>query len=1306
MVFRFVIVWCLVWLSAVVRSAVAGGSALDCVDPLIGTEGAGSEYGGMMPYVCEPFGSFQLVPMTRLNRVGQLSFNNADDTLLGFILTRQPAIWMGDWGEVRIPIGPAKIESAKYTPYYGRVTAGGRTFEYTATAHAAWLRGDLHDVRLADGYNASRDDADLGYPLPNFKGWRCVRADQDGLRVGVSLISLEQARANLAREIGLRSFDEVVSATKAKWEAYFARVEIDAPDDVRTIFYTGLFHTLLYPRQMDEDGRYYSAMDDRVHEGTRYNCYSLWDTYRAEHPWLTLVAPERVDGMMRSLLDMYREGGWLPKWPNPSYTGIMTGAPAEIVLQEAMVKGFMGFDHALAREAIRKNATVPQVGDTAHRWEDRGRFGRTPETRAGLTSYLKRGYVACDETSASVSRTLDFALADRNRNYTNLWNAAVRGFRPRRSDGVFRDDRWGPYTECSPATALWCVPHDPQGLMTLLGGRDAYEAELDRFFDEDFFKADHYGTSLHGNEPNHHIPYMYNACGAWAKTQRTVRRILTSCYSTSRKGFEGNEDCGQMSAWYLFSALGFYPLDPASGEYELGSPLVRGATLRFDAPYAPATLRIVVKDYAPDRWRVRRVTLNGRELTTWRVRHADLVKGGELVFEMDARLGMATNVCQILSSTLRHGRDELRACVTGMVVATLYGDRFLLDDGTGTLHVKVLGSPCPPCGSSVSVAGAAYVDAFLQTQFVTTNVACLGTAEPPPPQEVTVAELAAGKGNRRPVRTEGRVVEARRDSLSDSWSYLALSDGAETVYVTVPDGNGEVFDPKCVLDATVRVTGVAMADHAGPRRHLGPHVELKGASGLEVLTPAPADPFAAPPIDGDLRYSPAAVQRLGHRTQRGFVLATWGGRHILFASGANPNVHRVDLLPGQPLPAHGERILVAGKVETDLLHLNFSHARWRHLSDDAMPDAFWTLTLRDMFPGARMSEHLIFGHGAPVVLRGTVVLEPNDDGRAVLSCEGVRVTYDISSVPELADRLPLGAVVIVKGRGLMEIEDWHPDAPLPEIGGFSVIACTSGDVEVVSRPSWWTPARLGVAVAALLALVGALILWIRLLQRLVEQRGRRIAEGEVARAAADLRADERTRLAVELHDALSQTLTGVACQLDAVERFRTEDPARMHGCIELARRTVHSCRNELKNCLWDLRNRTLEEADTQEAIRRTLKPHKGGAELTVDCDIPRGRLTDTTFHELLCILRELVVNAVRHGHAAHIAVKGRVTDALRLSVTDDGVGFDPASRPGAAEGHFGLLGVSERVWRLGGTLRIVSAPGQGATFEITICRKP
>ena len=314
----------------------------------------------------------------------------------------------------------------------------------------------------------------------------------------------------------------------------------------------------------------------------------------------------------------------------------MVGAPAEIVLQEARTKGFKGFDWAAAQEAIRKNATVPQEHDAERRWEDRGIFGRAPETRAGLTSYLNRGYVACDETSESVSRTQDFSLADRNRNYSNLWCAAEGMFLPRRADGTFvsRKDLKPPYRdycEQQPETGVWAVPHDPEGLAELMGGKREAIRRLDEFFDTIFFRPDGRGNgSIHGNETSHHCAYLYNRFGAPEKTQQRVRQILTKCYSTNRKGFDGNEDCGQMSAWYILSALGFYPLDPVSGEYEIGSPLVKSATLKIGT----SILCIVVKGYSPDCWRVKRITFNGCELANWRVRHFDIVKGGELVFEL------------------------------------------------------------------------------------------------------------------------------------------------------------------------------------------------------------------------------------------------------------------------------------------------------------------------------------------------------------------------------------------------------------------------------------------------------------------------------------------------------------------------------------------------------------------------------------------------------------------------------------------------------------------------------------------------
>ena len=637
-------------------------AALAFVDPMVGTEGKGSEYGGMMPMTGVPFGSMHLVPVTRTNAVGRTSFNALDRELLGFILTRQPAIWMGEFGPVRIWLDrPLPIESVDAHPWQTTVKAGGRTYELAATSHGALIRSDdpALGAKLADeGATSERTVRVSTLPIPNFACCWSKRREGDMLAVGVSLIGAENARRYMP-QCGAESFAKIVDESKAAWGAFFDRVTIDADDRVKRIFYTGLYHALLYPRDLSEDGRYYSAVDDKIHEGPGYSCFSLWDTYRSEHPLLTLIAPERAGAMCQSLVDMYKWGGWLPIWPNPGYTGVMIGDPAAVVLSEAYVKGIGGFDADEAFAACLKNADVPQPDDESRTWLDTGKDEKgCPETRGGLTWYLSHGYVAHDRTIESVSRTLDYSLADasiakfaaalgredearrfaaRAKNYTNLWCAADKCFLPKRTDGKWVDPKglvWKDhaYTETNERSARWCVPHDVDGLVALMGGPDVFERELDKFFETDFYKTDTVGnSSVHGNETCHHVAYLYNRIGRYDKTCRRVHDILTRCYSDSRRGFDGNEDCGAMSSWYILSALGIYPLDPASGEYELGSPLVDRARIAV----AGGTLVVTVRRSRPSAWRTVRASFNGRELANRRVAHADLAAGGELVFELD-----------------------------------------------------------------------------------------------------------------------------------------------------------------------------------------------------------------------------------------------------------------------------------------------------------------------------------------------------------------------------------------------------------------------------------------------------------------------------------------------------------------------------------------------------------------------------------------------------------------------------------------------------------------------------------------------
>src|ERR1700688_1212884 len=405
------------------------------------------------------------------------------------------------------------------------------------------------------GYNPDRMDSNLGpLKLPNFKGYFVVRFKQPfaartvyegvlmwpgkdevkginvgalvtfdttqsgvvDVQVGTSFISIEQAQANLDAEIPAWNFDSLRAALKAIWNQKLGIASIDgASDDERHIFYSGLYHALLYPKLFSEHGRYYSAYDDTVHDGSSYTAYSIWDTFRAENSLLTLFAPERIDGMVQALLQDYVEGGWMPKWPNPSYTNIMIGTHADSLVAEAIGKGFKGFDYQLAYEAVYKDAMTPPEGDTTRRWYDRE--PHTPyEARGGLTYFKSLGYIPADKTAESASRTLedsydDWCVAEvakalgktkeyqfflnRSHNYEHLFNKTTGFMQARNSDGSWAkpDDGW---TEGNTWVYTWAVMHDIPGLIQLMGGKDNYNARLDEHFSG--------GHNVHSNEPSHH----------------------------------------------------------------------------------------------------------------------------------------------------------------------------------------------------------------------------------------------------------------------------------------------------------------------------------------------------------------------------------------------------------------------------------------------------------------------------------------------------------------------------------------------------------------------------------------------------------------------------------------------------------------------------------------------------------------------------------------------------------------------------------------------------------------------------------
>lgn len=475
------------------------------------------------------------------------------------------------------------------------------------------------------------------------------------VQVGTSFISIDQARLNIEKEIGDKSFESTLDETRGSWNRALGKIRIGgASQDRRTIFYTALYHCLLLPRIFSEHGTYRSAFDGRVHEGISYNDFSLWDTFRAQHPLLTILEPDRTAEMVQALVDMYRQGGWMPKWPNPYYTSVMIGTHSDAVIADAFLKGIAEFDVDTAWQAMYKNAMQP--GDSIY------------EARGGLELYKHYGYLPADSIEEGTSRNLEFSYGDyclaqmagalgkkedreyflnRSRNYRNSFNSRNLFMMGRNADGSWIEpfsptangDRY--YTEGTAWQYTWYVPHDVQGLIDLMGGADRFNARLDSVFTQalDRNLAQWNGYYNHANEPSQQAPYLFNYALAPYKTQQWVRKIMSEnyLYSNSPGGLPENDDCGQMSAWYVFSALGFYPVCPGQPVYQIGSPLFPEASIHLDNGKV-FTVRAL--NTGEDNIYIQSATLDGKSYDRSWISHSDILAGGELVFTMGSAPNM------------------------------------------------------------------------------------------------------------------------------------------------------------------------------------------------------------------------------------------------------------------------------------------------------------------------------------------------------------------------------------------------------------------------------------------------------------------------------------------------------------------------------------------------------------------------------------------------------------------------------------------------------------------------------------------
>jgi len=482
-----------------------------------------------------------------------------------------------------------------------------------------------------------------------------------GLKLAISHVSIENARANLEAEAGGKQFDELLASAQQAWEEKLALIRIEgASPEQRSIFYTALYRSFQMPTVFNDVNGEYMGFDKQVHRAGDFRYFtdlSLWDTFRTLHPLYNLIAPADQRDMMVSLVQMAKQGGYLPRWPSGyGYTGSMLGTPADITITEAWLKGIRDFDVETAYEAMRTTALGPTP-------EGAGFGGRS-----GIESYLKYRYCAADKMDESVSKTLEYAWADYSigqlaealgktedaalfaehaQYYRNTWNPETQYFHPRRSDGAFvedfkpllltyldvRDKYTDDYTEGSALQWRWAVPYDPQGLISLFDSPEYFVEELNDFFEKSDPALGAWNPRSyywHGNEPDIHSAYLFNEAGRPDLTQKWVRWILENKYDTSYKGVDGNDDGATLSSWYIFSSLGFYPI-AGSDIYQLGAPLFREAEVLL----GENTLRIKTDNFAPENAYVKKIWLNDTLLGRNWIKHSEIAGGGVLRFEMN-----------------------------------------------------------------------------------------------------------------------------------------------------------------------------------------------------------------------------------------------------------------------------------------------------------------------------------------------------------------------------------------------------------------------------------------------------------------------------------------------------------------------------------------------------------------------------------------------------------------------------------------------------------------------------------------------
>ena len=581
------------------------------------------------------------------------------------------------------------------------------------------------------------------------------------------------------------------------------------------------------------------------------------------------------------------------------------------------------------------------------------------------------------------------------------------------------------------------------------------------------------------------------------------------------------------------------------------------------------------------------------------------------------------------------------------------------------------------------------------------SLTLLGHGEPPEPIPAHLSELLSGGLDYRYVRVNAIVREAVRSAISKKWHILGIVDGKCSIAVPVLADSAEAERLRGLIGQEVTIHGFCSPTDPGP---------LQTGRQIRLCDPAAIQPSSAsggkrnvPSIDGLENIHPDIIDTLGLHSASGTVIAVWQRQHALLRE-SNGNLVIIDFLHPDTPPV-GAVAKVIGFPKSNFIHVNLVNATAVSIASGELPpdnptdvrfSEFWWLGSHEWSP-----EHDC--HGKLVRVRGRALTTPSEKnhGRMLIGDGNGTLIVETGMLMPTDRGLTVGCDIQVTGVCVTTAEAWR--SITPRYVDIALVPRYDSDIVILSRPSWWTPGRLLAVIGTLLAALLGILLWNVLLRRAAARKGRELAREQLKHLRTETKAVERTRLAVELHDTLAQNLTGVSLEITAAAQCGITDAKGLLSHLTIASKALNSCRRGLRDSLWDLRNRALEERDLNAAIRKTLQPHVKGVGLAVRFNVLRSRLSEQFAHDILRIVRELTLNGIRHGNATDIRIAGSIDGGrLHFSVTDDGCGFDPDDYPGISDGHFGIEGIRERLSVHSGSIRYKSHPGLGTKAIVDV----